>query len=132
MTLDLAILRLSGELAGYASVRQGVIAENIANADTPGYRGRDLLPFAEAYAEAARSPLDAPRTRPGHLDLARPGALRFGVIDSAAPGTLSPNGNTVALEDQMLRSAELKLQHDMAVAVYAKSLSILRAGLGRR
>ena len=59
MTLDISILRMADSLAAYASVRQGVIAQNIAHADTPGYRSRDVLPFAEAYGEMARAPMPA-------------------------------------------------------------------------
>jgi flagellar basal-body rod protein FlgB len=131
MTLDLAITRLAEQLASYAATRQGVIAQNIANADTPGYRARDLPPFAEVFADMAQTPA-APlaRTRPGHFDLDAEPSRDFGARETAAPGALSPNGNSVSLEDQMMRSAELKLQHDMAIGVYTKSLQILRLGLG--
>lgn len=131
MTLDIAILRLAGSLASYSSLRQGVIAQNIANADTPGFRARDLLPFAEAYADAAVAPGGLRATRPGHLDPAAP-APRLFAGPAHAPGTESPNGNTVGLEDQMMRAAQTRLQHDLALGVYSKSLAILRAGLGRR
>lgn len=131
MTLDLAILRLSGSLASYAAVRQGLIAENIANADTPGYRARDLIPFAEAYAAAPRPAFEPGMTRPGHFAF-DPAAPDIPAIFAHAPGTVNPNGNSVGVEDQMMRAAQLKLQHDLAIGVYAKSLAILRAGLGRR
>ena len=131
MTLDIAILRLAGSLASYSSLRQGVIAQNIANADTPGYRARDLLPFAAAFADAAFEPAGLRATRAAHLATAAipPG---FRAETMHAPGTVSPNGNTVGVEDQMMRAAQTKLQHDLALGVYAKSLAILRAGLGRR
>lgn len=131
MTLDLAIMRLADRLASYASVRQSVIAENIANADTPGFRAQDLLPFAEAYADAAHGIPASEATRPGHFDLNADLARGFALQDTAAPGAASPNGNTVAIEDQMMRSAALQLQHDLALGVYQKSLQILRTGLGR-
>ncbi|GIX15474.1 MAG: flagellar biosynthesis protein FlgB [Paracoccaceae bacterium] len=131
MTLDIAILRLADSLASYASVRQGVIAENIANADTPGYRARDLVPFADILAARAEPAFAPAMTRPGHFNLAS-GNADLPLREAHAPGTASPNGNTVGLEDQMMRAAELKLQHDLALGVYAKSLAILRAGLGRR
>lgn len=131
MNLDLAIMRLADRLASYASVRQSVIAENIANADTPGFRARDLLPFADAYADAAHGIPEARPSRPGHFVIGKDGFAGFDVTEQAAPGAVSPNDNSVALEDQMMRSAELQLQHDLALGVYHKSLQILRAGLGR-
>ncbi|MFD1807778.1 hypothetical protein ACFSHQ_05285 [Gemmobacter lanyuensis] len=47
----LQIVRMAQALAGHAGARQGEIARNIANADTPGYRARDMPDFAAAYAD---------------------------------------------------------------------------------
>ena len=69
-------------------------------------------------------------TRPGHLAFgADPNG--FAVREVTALGAESPNGNTVSLEDQMMRAAEVRQSHDMALGVYRKSLDILRASLGR-
>lgn len=46
-------------------------------------------------------------------------------------GELSPNGNTVSLEVEMVASAEVQGAHDRALAIYGSGLNILRAGLGR-
>ncbi len=110
MEFSIGILQMAGRLAEHASARQSVIAGNIANADTPGFKARDIRPFAESYAAAEG---------------------RFEVFESSARGAESPNGNTVSLEDQMVRSAEVRMQHDLALGIYSKSLDILRAGMGR-
>ena len=52
--------------------------------------------------------------------------------EQTALGAETPNGNTVSLEDQMLRAAEVRQQHELATGVYAKSLEILRAAVTRR
>jgi len=44
----------------------------------------------------------------------------------------SPNGNTVSLEAEMIRSTELRQQHDMAIGIYQKSLQIMRTSMGRK
>jgi flagellar basal-body rod protein FlgB len=132
MTLDLAILRLADRLAAYAGARHGVLAENIANADTPGYRARDLAPFAAVWADGtAPLPAGTRAPRPGHLALDPGPAAPFAALPASEPGTASPNGNSVGLEDQMMRAAELRLQHDLALGIYQSSLRILRLGLGR-
>ena len=46
MDLNLNVLSLASGLAAHASARQQVIAENVAHADTPGYRARDIADFA--------------------------------------------------------------------------------------
>lgn len=124
-TLD--VFRMAGAMARHAGSRQALVAANIANADTPGYRARDVAAFAESYAAPAAP--DLRMTRAGHQSLAGPaGGPR--VID--APGPSSPNGNTVALETEMFRSVDAKRQHDRALAVYRASLDLARSSLGRR
>ncbi|WP_343116389.1 FlgB family protein [Ostreiculturibacter nitratireducens] len=125
----LEILQMAQAMATHAATRQGAIAENVANADTPGYRARDLASFAETYRAGNGAPMRA--TRNGHLDelvehrepepLAR-----------ARPGSESPNGNTVSLELEMVAAADVKREHDLALAIYQTSMGILRTGLGRR
>ncbi len=124
----LNVIRMAEALAAHAGQRQGVIARNIAEADTPGYRARDLPDFAASYGdEAAGGTMRT--TRPGHVGGAdaAPEAVAMTVTGSAAP-----NGNTVSLEDEMVKAADVKQQHDMALAVYRSVSDILRASLGRR
>lgn len=113
MDLNLNVLRLASQLASYASTRQTVISENIANADTPGYRARDLGDFA-ATLEQGMPPFTAKVTRPGHIAFGAD-AHGFKAVDSTVLGAETPNGNSVSLEDQMMRATEVKQSHDMAV-----------------
>lgn len=129
MNFSLDVLRMASSLAAHASARQVVITENIANADTPGYRARDLADFAQTLDETAGSL--APRaTRPGHLDFGAEGR-GFEAGEVAAFGAETPNGNTVSLEDQMMRSAEVRQSYDLALGVYRKSMDILSAAIGK-
>jgi flagellar basal-body rod protein FlgB len=125
---NLTLLRLSSALAAHASARQSLIAENVAHADTPGYRARDLGDFAETVAGGGD--FGARATRVGHLDLG--GAAAFEPREAAAFGAETPNGNSVSLEDQMIRAAEVRQSHDLALGVYRKTMDILRAGIGVR
>ena len=45
---------------------------------------------------------------------------------AACAGAETPNGNSVSLEDQMMRAAEVRQEHEMALGVYSKALDILR------
>ncbi|MBP7001952.1 FlgB family protein [Amaricoccus sp.] len=128
MDHNLTLLRLASSLAAHATARQGLVAENIANADTPGYRARDVADFASTLEEgpgfAART------TRAGHMDLAD-GDPRFEAREVAAFGAETPNGNSVSLEDQMVRGAEVRQSHDLALGVYRKTMDILRTSIGK-
>jgi flagellar basal-body rod protein FlgB len=123
------VLTIASSLATHAATRQSAIARNVANADTPGYRAQDLPDFAEVYRADDAVPLRA--TRAGHVG-ASGGSVSLAASDRAGGGTLSPNGNSVSLETEMVKAAEVKRDHDLALAVYGKSLAILRASLGRR
>lgn len=116
---DLKILHTASLMARHAVERHSQIAENIANADTPGYKAKDLEPFSQAYARSERTAIEN-------------GGAAFRAERVATPGAASPNGNTVSLEDQMSRSAATTRDHDTAITIYSKTLSMLRSSLGGR
>ena len=129
MHQNLSIFKLAQAMASHAGTRQAVIAQNIAHADTPGYKPYDVAPFSDMIAGTTGSNMRATRAR--HLHAAdAPGAPR--VIAAPADGSGSPNGNGVSIEEQMLHAVDAKRQHDRALAIYKSSLGILRTSLGRR
>lgn len=116
MMNNLSILAQSSAMARHAAERHRVISENIANADTPKYKARDLPVFDPKIATA--SPTDYER-------LMRPERIRG--LET------SPNGNNVAVEDQMTRAVQAQGAHEAALRVYQKSMELLRMSLsGRR
>jgi flagellar basal-body rod protein FlgB len=129
MDMNLTLLRLSSSLAAHSTSRQRVLSENIAHADTPGYQARDIPDFGETLR--GTTPAFAARTtRPGHMAFgADPNGFAPQVV--TVDGAESPNGNSVSLEEQMMRAAEVRQSHDMALGVYRKSMDILRSSLGR-
>ena len=123
---DLAILRLADAVARHSATRHRIISDNIANADTPGYKARDLEPFQDVYAREA----SMRATREGHIGGAE--QRTFTARNDTATGAISPNGNDVALGDQMVRATKAMGAHDRAMTVYKKTLDILRTSLGGR
>ncbi len=123
----LEVFRMAQAMARHAGSRQALVAANIANADTPGYRSRDVAAFAEVYRSSETGVMR--HTRDRHMG-GRDGTASPRALD--APGPSSPNGNTVALETEMFRSVDAKRQHDRALAVYRASLDLVRSSLGRR
>lgn len=117
-------------LTAHAASRQQVLARNVANADTPGYRAQDLGGFAEMIESRGTAPALMMRaTRPGHQAGAGwPSAGRQ--ID--AGGEAAPNGNTVSLEEEMFRQADIRREHQLALTVYDAGLRLTRGALGRR
>lgn len=118
MLNDLAILKNTSAMASHASRRHTVIAENIANADTPGYKAKDVEPFSEVYLRSIRENRDV-------STLTKSSAL----IEMDGP--VSANGNSVSLEGQMLTSAEAVGEHEMALAVYRKTFDLMKMAIGK-
>jgi len=121
----LELTRMAQSLAAFSGARMSVIAENVANADTPGYKAQDLPPFAEVFAETGG---EMRATRAGHLSASSAHALP---LPEQVRGHEAPNGNSVSLEGEMVKSVEARQSHEMALAIYRATSDVVRASLGR-
>ncbi|SFU60777.1 flagellar basal-body rod protein FlgB [Methylobacterium sp. 174MFSha1.1] len=130
---DLPLVAMLRNRMQWQQTRQKVLAENVANADTPGFRARELK---------------APRFRPdGSLAAAglpgvgmeRTSLVHLAGTGQAAPaeertGTrfeMMPSGNAVSLEDEMLKAAGNQGDYQLASLLYRKSLQTLRTAVGK-
>lgn len=124
--VDLPLLdQIKGRL-GWLDQRQRVIAQNVANSDTPGYVARDLN-APKDFAAAMRGqggPLQMTRTSAGHIAPSGPVA-RFQTSDAPDSET-TLDGNSVVVEEQMLKMAESRMAYDAAIGFYQKSLQMIR------
>jgi flagellar basal-body rod protein FlgB len=122
--------------------RQNVLAKNIANADTPGYRPRDLKSFdfqtlLRGRSEKAASgqpnsgKLGLSRTANGHLVGSASSGSGFSTVVNRRPYETMPTGNGVVLEEQMAKINETGLSHKLTTELYKKHLSMLSTALGR-
>lgn len=113
--------------------RQKVLAENVANVNTPGFRPKDLTPMVPAAAPAAAGgvagPLAMTQTSPLHLA----SAGGFG-SDPARDGRVEtrPSGNAVSIEDEMLKVADNQADYQLAASLYQKSLAMLRTAVSSK
>lgn len=125
MFQNLDVFRTAMAMARHAGVKQAFSAQNIANADTPGYRARDLPEFRDSLRESL---MGQRATRENHLNGSADRALVF----TERRNAMDPNGNTVSLEQEMVNAVGAKRQHDRALAIYRNNLSVLRTSLGRK
>lgn len=121
------MLALAERRLNWLDRRQSVLAGNIANADTPGYRPHDLTPFRARLEEAMRPPLA--RSHAGHL------AARTGTDPAARQdrrvAEAVPDGNAVSLDREAVRMAETDTAHALAMAVHRSFTGMFRMTLGR-
>jgi flagellar basal-body rod protein FlgB len=110
--------------------RQRVLAENVANADTPSYQPRDLVrPTAEGLAAGARPGLTMVRTAPAHIGFAS-GDSNF--ADRNGGIETRPSGNAVSLDEEMLKVAQNQMDYQAATSLYSRSLGLLKTAIGKR
>jgi flagellar basal-body rod protein FlgB len=128
------MFRISGARMRQLAERQNVLAQNIANADTPHYRARDVKPFSFNSTllrqQPGLAPLHLTATRPGHLG-APNGAANI-VADRAYAYSEDPDGNTVNLEEQMVKQADVAKAYDLTTLVYKRGTALLRSAVGGR
>lgn len=102
--------------------RQSVLAQNIANANTPGYAARDVKPFGDFLATTAQQTDN--------------GGLASETASLASPQTVttagtSIDGNSVALDEQLEKIAETDTAHQLATNLYKKYVSLFKVAIGR-
>ncbi len=112
--------------------RQEVLAENIANADTPGYQPRDLTgdPFQRVLAREIK-PVEMAATGPGHIS-GHPVRENAFAKDDMKPYEAAPTGNAVVLEQQLVKVAETQMDFQLISNLYRKHMEMFRVALGRR
>lgn len=124
MFQNLDVFRTAMAMARHAGAQQALSAQNIANADTPRYRAKELPEFKDTL----RAEMIGQRaTRPTHLN----GSSERSVQVSERQDEMDPNGNSVSLELEMVSAVNAKREHDRALAIYRNSLSVIRASLGK-
>lgn len=110
--------------------RQRLLAENVANADTPRFRPRDLTPPDLQRQRPPAAGVSLARTDAGHLVGVGGGSSRF---DSRRGGyEVRPAGNAVGLEDEMMKVAANQMDYQAAATLYGRSLSLLKTALGKK
>jgi flagellar basal-body rod protein FlgB len=122
-------VELSERRLAWLEARQRVLAQNIAHADTPGHKAKDVAPFA-AMLRARGAAAGLVRTDAAHLVPAGATAAARVRIDREA-AERSRNGNAVTLDEQALRIAATDNAHAFALGLHRRWLGMFRTALGR-
>lgn len=116
----------------YLQVRQSLIAQNVANADTPGVRAKDLAPFADNFTDTLAKAAQMAKTNTAHL-AANPQTQGEAKLDRQHEGwELAPNGNSIVLEQEMIKANETRAAYELSNLVFSKHVAMTRAAFGPR
>ena len=126
---DLPLLATLKARLHWHQSRQGVLAENVANANTPNFKPKDLKQPSSGISGPNAATLSVTNVlHLAGLSSARPGEERAG----AKRSEVVPSGNAVNLEDEMLKSAQNQSDFQLAASLYQKSLKMLATAVGKR
>lgn len=130
---DLKLIGFLKAKMRWHQARQQLLAQNVANADTPGYRPQDLAPITFEGALASEAPRGVQMARTNMQHIA--GALTSGTgayrASSGMGWERTPAGNAVVLQEEMMKVAANQFDHQLASNLYSKSLCLLKTALGR-
>jgi len=136
--VDLPALSALRTKMKWHQARQKVLAENVANANTPGYGAKDIAPMkvdvrggGAAVAGDVRGPrVTLARTSAAHMTAPSRGNTGFRVR-GAASWEITPSGNGVVLEEQMMRLTTNQMDYQMATTLYSRSIALFKIALGK-
>lgn len=121
----MSFFQIASRRMEWLGARQVVISENIANADTPEYRAKEVSSFAKMM-EGASAPDSGLKVTHGKHIQGAPSATG-GVIEDpdSAAWESSIDGNTVSLEQQTIKAAEISENYRLAAQLYRKGHDLL-------
>lgn len=118
---------LAEKKLAWLSERQSVLASNIANVNTPAYRGADIQSFATVLAGLGN--LAPSRTQAAHM---------AGTVSTSAASVLkdptparSMDGNSVAIDDQLTKVADTESSQNLVTSIWRQYVSMFNVALGK-
>jgi flagellar basal-body rod protein FlgB len=142
---DIPLFAMLKSRMGYLSQRQKVIAQNVANGDTPDYQPRDLKAYtfkATLDQQAVGQPYRGGQvsgTTVNGVQMMATSATHMAPTRAVSPwrspegpdSETTLDGNSVTLEDQMLKMTDARMNYDAAVSFYQKSMALLKTSTRR-
>ena len=107
-------ISLSGRVLDYLWQKNGMIAANIANNDTPGYKSR-YMTFEDVLKR--------------NLDIRKAIGNTRGVIHTTEQESVRLDGNNVQIEAEYLEQARVQLQYEYQLKLLNSELSQLRTAI---
>ncbi|MFW6300017.1 MAG: flagellar basal body rod protein FlgB [Oceanicaulis sp.] len=127
---DINVLSTLRQALGYHNARQRVIAENVANVNTPGFTPGEISQsqFERVLdGQAGSAPGGLRVTDPRHFTGGATAGSAAAYRTEARPDSeTTVNGNSVVIEEQMVRANENRMKFETALSLYQKSLNMVR------
>ena len=125
---NLSVFGMAHQNMQYLQARQQVLAENIANASTPGYLARDVEKPNFNQEISATAGLKLATTNPKHISTIGPKKAKNGykVYTPQPSSALTIDGNGVILEEQMNEASKVSSEYKRMITIYNKYKSMMQ------
>jgi len=134
--MDFSTIPLFSVMKGklnYMSERQSALAQNVANADTPGYKAMDIPEpdFKKMMGGSGASQnLQMTVTDPKHMTGGDGQSGMFRVEQRKNTDELNPNGNNVVIEEEMSKVALNQMDYQKVLSMYGKMITMFKTAIG--
>jgi flagellar basal-body rod protein FlgB len=121
---------------GYISARQSVLAQNVANADTPDYKAKDVKEpdfkhIAQSLSRGTAQKLPIQITNEKHMAGSSSSSMMLQAEKRLSTYERNPNGNNVVIEEEMMRVADNQAEYQKVLSLYRKTVEMFRTVIGR-
>jgi flagellar basal-body rod protein FlgB len=111
----------------WTAQRQGVLAANIANANTAAFQARDVESFESVLS--GRGSIEPARTQPAHM--AGTAATGLASLTTDPPKARALDGNTVSLDQQLTKVADTETTQALVTTIWKKYMGMFNMALGK-
>lgn len=136
---DIPVLNALKNKMHWLNTNQKVISENIAHANTPGYRAKELKQqdfsglveqLSNDNAGPQTASFEMKITDPRHIGGSGGNGVHY-TVNEVEGNEESPNGNSVVLEEEMIKLADNQMEYSMAAKLYKKNMMLIKSALGK-
>ena len=129
---SIPLLDVLRERMGWLSARQSLLSQNVANSDTPAYAARDLKPldFEKLLRGTQVTAPGLALTDPRHIPIPANSATSY-AEQPGGDSSIDVTGNSVSVEEEMMKVADTQAQYQAATDIYAKAIGMMRTAIDR-
>lgn len=132
-TQNITLFKAMSAKMDYLNQRHKVLSQNIANSDTPNYKGGDLAPtdFGRVMKNITKdNSVSMTSTQAGHMPT--PNQVDIGKVRIAKdPYEVAPDKNAVNLEEQLMKSNQTQMDYNLMLSLYRNNIDLMRIANGK-
>lgn len=132
---NISLFQAMNAKMSYLAERQKIISQNVANADTSGYISKDLgkADFSAMLVNVTKNKMHVTMDKSNPLHQFAPDQSPDPKIaKNKSPYEVEPDGNSVILEEQMVKASETQMNYTLMLNLYRSASDMMRTAIGKK